>query len=262
MSEEASSPEWVHQLQLSAKSTRWQAGAVRWQAAREAAAVAYLSSKISNERFLPPIGGWSVDYTVVAVVLDHVLHKGKPVTIVELGTGASTPWFAAIAQQSGGNLISIEHDATFAARADRLVDYYGLGTSCTVTVAELTDSQDATTWYDTAFVYAAIGDQSVDVLLVDGPPNRAGRQSRRPALFALQHLLAADSLIVLDDVVRDEEKETLTDWEGAFGARMQALPVLERAAVLLFEGGSGASAPPRYSLSGTLVERADFPGEE
>lgn len=255
-------PDWVDKLLATGRSTRWHASSTRWQVAREVSAVEYLSTTLGNGRFLPPIGGWSVDYSVVAAVLDAVGRMSRPVNILELGSGAGTPWFASIARKSGGCLVSVEHNPDFVSSTRTLLEHYDLADSCVVTFAALNNLADGTRWYDVSTVLAAIGDKPIDVLIVDGPPNEPGHKPRRPALFALQHRLAADALVVFDDLVRDEEQRTLSDWQEKFGDRLRQIPILDRAAVFRFTGGAGESGVPLYSLDGTLVPDSDDDAEE
>lgn len=248
-------PEWATRLQGAVRSVNWQAGATRWQVAREVSAVRYLSDHLDTSRFLPPIGGWAVDYSVVAAILDFARQRGGPVTMLELGSGSGTPWLAEIARESGGRVISVEHDATHVARTSALVQYYGLEAECTVVHAPLTDvgswarlqDDHATPWYDLTTVVTALGNKLVDVLLVDGPPSAVGPSARRPALFALGHYLADGALVVLDDVVRVDEKDTFSDWQVAFGDRMLTVPLLDRAELFLLRT---AGTPAHRILGG------------
>lgn len=255
-------PEWATRLQGHARSVRWQAGATRWQVAREAAAVHFLSSHLQTSRFLPPIGGWSVDYSVVAAILDFVRQRDRAITVLELGSGSGTPWLATIAAQTGGRLISVEHDATHVERTRALVRYYGLEATCTVVHAPLTDEtaraqpdvDDSSPWYDLGPVVTALGDDLVEVLLVDGPPSTVGPHARQPALFAVEHHLADEALVVLDDVVRDDERDTFTNWQVAFGDRMLRLPLLDRAELFLLRT---SESPAQRMLGGRHAADVD-----
>ncbi|GAA4868633.1 hypothetical protein GCM10025788_02280 [Serinicoccus chungangensis] len=213
------------------RSSRWHASATRWQAAREVAAINYLQATLGTERFLPPIGGWAIDYTVAAAILDIIRRHGRPAYVLELGSGSGTPWFAAMAAQAGGHLVSVEHDTDHVDRTQSLLDHYDFQGVCTLVHAPLIPGADGASWYDPDPILSAVGHHKVDVLVVDGPPARSGPNARRPALQHLAPLLAPDALVVLDDVVRQEEQQVLTDWQHAFGERLQMLPIVDRASI-------------------------------
>ena len=64
-------------------------------------------------------------------------------------------------------------------------------------------------WYDLS---KAVVPNSVDLLLVDGPPGEVGPQSRYPAFPLLEQFLSDSALIVLDDGRRQEEQQIVTRW--------------------------------------------------
>ncbi|WP_161958377.1 class I SAM-dependent methyltransferase [Ornithinimicrobium cavernae] len=233
----------MEKLETAAQSITWHVTSARWQVAREVAAVEYLMATLGSDRFLPPIGGWSVDYSVVAAVLDGALARGGPVHSLELGSGAGTPWFASVAKLTGGQHVAVEHNPVFVARTMALLEHYELLDFCTVVEAELTPGADGAEWYALAPITSRVSDGSVDVLVIDGPPASVGPQARRPALALLERLLADDALVVLDDVVRAEEQQTLAAWEQEYGDRLRVLPILDRAALFRLRSAAPSEGP-------------------
>lgn len=213
------------------RSSRWHASAARWQVAREVAAIDYLHANLGVDRFLPPIGGWTIDYTVAAAVLDIVKHQNRAVHMLELGSGSGTPWFATMVAQVGGSLVTVEHDPEYVRRTQALVDHYGLRGTCSVVHAPLIPGEDGALWYDPAPILSAVQDRGVDVLIVDGPPASSGPAARRPALHHVSPLLSSDALVVLDDVARQDEQLVLAEWQSTFGDRLHLLPLVDRASI-------------------------------
>lgn len=234
-----------------ARSAATHASSSAWTVAREVDAVAYLAEHLGRERFLPPLGGWAVDYSTLAHLLDllrradHQGRNGRPLRLLELGSGNGTVWTASIVARLGGEMISVEHDEAFVASTGRLLEHYGLGEVCRVVHAPLTErptsegpptegpraadessAEAATRWYSLPAITEAVGDLPVDVLVVDGPPGAVGPMVRRGALPALLDLLADGAVVLLDDTVRDEEQEVWRLWLEELGETAEPLPAV------------------------------------
>jgi hypothetical protein len=54
--------------------------------------------------------------------------------------------------------------------------------------------------------------KNIDFLVVDGPPRKLQEKSRFPALPMLFENLSKESIIILDDSNRDNEKEVIESW--------------------------------------------------
>ena len=54
--------------------------------------------------------------------------------------------------------------------------------------------------------------ESIDFLFVDGPPKAVGEHARAPALAEFASRLAPGSLVLLDDMQRDDEQEIVARW--------------------------------------------------
>jgi predicted O-methyltransferase YrrM len=138
--------------------------------------------------------------------------------MVELGAGASTLLFARLLREHGGTLDAIEHDARWAQWVTDRLAREGLADVARVTLAPLEAhplGADGLPWYAREPLAEALAGAPVDLLLVDGPPahERSVRHARYPALPALIGYLAEDAVVVLDDAVRDGERDVLERWE-------------------------------------------------
>lgn len=65
---------------------------------------------------------------------------------------------------------------------------------------------DGARWYSLKELPSVTG--SVDMLVIDGPPQSTARLARLPALPALAHMTSRDCVVFLDDSDRPPEKES------------------------------------------------------
>jgi predicted O-methyltransferase YrrM len=170
----------------------------------------------TRELPLPVGGGWALTGDSAAILAREALVRA-PAAIVELGSGASTLMLGQILKARGnGHLLSIDHDAKWAAETRRNVEFLGLQDVVTIVVAPLkamqVEGQEAL-WYD-------IPEQAleqlgmIDLLLVDGPPHSGGqnRPARYPAVPLLFERLSADALVFVDDASRSSETAMVDEW--------------------------------------------------
>jgi len=155
-------------------------------------------------------------------------------SVVECGSGISTVFLASALRSTGGRLISIEHDAGWVEQTRRLLDWEGLAEQVELIHAPLQEMSvgDITVqWYSRTAIEHVI-DSNVDLLLVDGPPAQDPRHrlDRYPAAGFFRPALSADSLVVLDDVLRSGEAEILRRWETEQDLRFRTFESLRLAA--------------------------------
>lgn len=131
--------------------------------------------------------------------------------IVECGSGLTT----LAMMRTGKQLVSLEHEWEWyqklkAMEPDAPVAFTPI----------LPDKCRVHDWYDCTAIPSP---ENVTLLVVDGPPGhtKGGRFGAVPAVW---HALAPEPTIVLDDVHRFSELDTLNRWAGAFrmsGAEVQ-----------------------------------------
>ncbi len=61
-----------------------------------------------------------------------------------------------------------------------------------------------------------IGSQKVDVLIVDGPPAKIGKETRYPAIPRLFDRLADQAIVLVDDAGRPDERKIVRRWVRKF----------------------------------------------
>jgi predicted O-methyltransferase YrrM len=160
---------------------------------------------------MPASGQWALNPSDLLALL-HLIEQRRPRVVLELGSGTSTVWIAYALERLGGRLISLDHDPSYAEQTRTMLHAHGLAG-----VAEIRDAPlraievrgDAFDWYDAG---ALTGVDKVDLLLVDGPPGSTGPMSRYPALDMVRDKLSRHATVVLDDISRDDERETLRRW--------------------------------------------------
>jgi Methyltransferase domain len=154
------------------------------------------------------------------VTVCNAIVSDARTSVVECGSGASTVLLARLLRERGaGTLVSIEHDAGWAALTTDLLRRERLDAAARVVHAPLTGDPP---WYAPEPLEGALPD-SVDLLVVDGPPAfEPGHEHRRePALGFFEERLADGAAVVLDDLQRAGEREVLARWEARGAWRFQ-----------------------------------------
>lgn len=179
-----------------------------------------------------PWTSFSLRPAALLTVVNEVSIR-RPRVVLECGGGASTFYLARALQQNGqGRIITVESDAEWADYLRRALVSTGLEAVVRVIHAPLrawsepspppddTSRGDNFTtpdlWYDVNPVLAALDDEAIDILLVDGPPG-SKRLNRYPAVPAFHDLLAEGATIFLDDANRPAERETARRWAELTG---------------------------------------------
>lgn len=171
---------------------------------------------VHDPRCLPPVGSYALG-AIDALDLVALVESRRPEHVLECGSGSSTAWMALALERAGrGHVTSLEHDAHYARRTRQLLE--GLGVAHRVTLIDAPlgprENSPAQTWY--RWGREAELPDAVDLLLIDGPPGSLGRQIRYPALPVLWSRLHAESMIVVDDADRPEEKAVVERWLREF----------------------------------------------
>ena len=158
------------------------------------------------------LGRWAIEADFARIVIEEL--ERRPSVVVELGSGVSTLLMAQVLdQQKSGQLITIDHDAHFAERTQAL-HKAEVAHRTHMIVAPLTRKQfgrTATEWYDRSVVDRALGDERIDLLVIDGPPDTHA-WSRWPALEVLLPYLSDGAVALLDDGRERHEREAAFRW--------------------------------------------------
>jgi len=112
---------------------------------------------------------------------------------------------------------SLENGEDYAAKTQSELEKLSLAEHATVLHAPLVKSVTGSNlyqWYDQKKL--AVLTESVDMLVIDGPPGFIQPQSRYPALPLLQSILSDDVVVFLDDAAREDEKQLVIRWLQQF----------------------------------------------
>ena len=203
------------------------------QQTREVEALVQLFQGFTPRAPMPSSGGFALNPTDLLDLL-HLIRTRRPRLVLELGSGTSSVWIAYALQETGGRLISLDHDAGYAAKTRAALAQHGL-----TEVAEVRDAPlrpvvldgRSFPWYDTE----ALADlRGVDMLLIDGPPEKTGPDARYPAMRVLEDRLADTATVVFDDAHRQAEREALRRWVETIEGLTEEGEALGRHAVLSY----------------------------
>lgn len=154
------------------------------------------------------------------------IFKRHPEIIVEVGSGTSTLIAAYCLKKLGrGKIISLDHLEKYADITRQTIQSHGLEDYADVYHAPLkaykinnSDSQ----WYDDSILE---GIESVDVLIVDGPPEGIGPLARFPAVPLLLEKVNKGTVVLLDDGDRPDEIKIVSLWEEKYGLKCARQPM-------------------------------------
>ncbi|MDX1991515.1 MAG: class I SAM-dependent methyltransferase [bacterium] len=200
---------------------------------KQTEALLSLHAHIRPRQPLPPMRLWAASPDFATLLLTHIQQQ-RPGMVVELGSGVSTLITGyALQALRQGSMISVDHDANFAAVSRSRVQQHSLSDCVQVIHAPLISlSVQGQTWqwYDLSELNNA---ERIDLLIVDGPPEQPGTLSRYPALPLLFERLKPDALIVVDDFMRDDEQAMVGRWLAEFKLEVVEVVDNEKGAVVL-----------------------------
>ncbi|MCU1677242.1 MAG: class SAM-dependent methyltransferase [Frankiales bacterium] len=194
------------------------------QTSVDVGALLNLHKVLGVDREVPPAGGWAAQPEVLLALVSLVLER-RPAVVLELGSGASTVWLARALRETGGRLVSFEHDVTYADATLAALRRNGLQDIVDLRVAPLADVPiDGVVhrWYDPAALAEISG---VGLLFVDGPPGSTGPLARYPALPLLRDRLLDGGVVGLDDYPREEEQEIAGRWAAELAPDFDLRPL-------------------------------------
>lgn len=179
----------------------------------------YLRDRLQLHQGIPHTTDWSAAPDFLKLIVDHVLEQ-KPRGIVECSSGATTLMLARCCEMNGaGHVYSLENGEEYVAKSRGHLRRYGLESQATVLHAPLQNyeiNQHEFQWY----ALNDLPDNSIEMLIIDGPPGFIQQHSRYPALPLLFDKLADGAVVFMDDAARPDEKEIVKMW-------LQDYPALE-----------------------------------
>lgn len=194
----------------------------------------------------PPMGPEAVAPDLALILASQIL-QARPNVIIELGSGVSTLVAGYVLQRNGrGRLISLEHSEAFAAAAADSVARHGLNEYVQVVhspLKTLVICGEDYQWYDRGFL-RMLDHHSVELLLVDGPPGFIGKLSRYPAMPVLHDYLARNTIVILDDADREDERSIASRWSTEY-PKFNAVHLPTIKGTLVLKTGGSHDLPSR-----------------
>jgi len=131
-------------------------------------------------------------------LLSTLLLKCKPKSILELGAGRSTTFFAQYAYEADIPFVSIEESPTWYAEVYRDLRFMFLPG----TYIRHVPVDPATDWYDKEYAENVIDVTAYDMVLIDGPTGKGRRDYRENKL--VERAIRKSRMIIIDDTQRDD----------------------------------------------------------
>ena len=161
---------------------------------------------------LPPFRGWAISPDITRILMKYIFDL-QPELMMELGSGVSTIISGYCLKMNGkGKLISLEHEEQFYKDSLTNIRAHSLESYVDLIYAPLKPYElDAKkySWYDLSKLTL---DQPIELLLVDGPPGTIQKESRYPAYPLLKQYLNHNAILLIDDYIRQDEKEMVKQW--------------------------------------------------
>jgi hypothetical protein len=193
-----------------------------------------LFDRVPATETVPAMSGWAAAPDLLLLLVDTLVRR-RPSLVVECGSGASTLYLALAVRQYGldTRIVALDHDRGFAAGTRALLERHGVADLAEVRNAPLARTSlpdHPVPWYDEE----ALADlHDIGILFVDGPPAKVGPRSRFPAVPVLHDRLAPECTIILDDCIRQDERDVAESWaEMLDDFTLTMLPLIKGAAVL------------------------------
>lgn len=172
---------------------------------------------ISLRSPIPELGKYTIAEDFAVLMIKEILEK-KPQVVIEAGSGISTIFMAYCFEKLGqGKSFSLEHLEPYAVETRRMLHEHKFTDSDAkilhTPLCEYKIKNDLYQWYNINDVSIP---KPIDMIIVDGPPRKAGKLARYPILPLLHHHLSESAIILLDDANRDDEQAIVKLWLSEF----------------------------------------------
>ena len=174
-----------------------------------------LRNQLGFNQDLPFTPDWSAAADFLMLIADHCLEH-KPGSILECSSGLSTLILARCCQiNQYGKVISLENGTEFAAKTRQQLEEFQLQDYASVIDAPLieqTINGKIYSWYS----LESLNIETIEMLVIDGPPGFLQKQARYPALPLLADYFSESTTVFLDDAARDDEQFIIRSWQQQF----------------------------------------------
>jgi predicted O-methyltransferase YrrM len=182
---------------------------------RQIQAIVELAGSLSPRVPFPSMTGWAASPELMAQIF-HQIELTRPKTVFELGSGVSTVMIPHMLHQVGGGILhSVEHDTEHVGRTRHHMTLQGIGDAQLheAPLVPVDLNNERYLWYDLTAIPMP---ESIDMLIVDGPPLKSHALARYPALPMLWERLSDGAVILMDDTDRADETQILKRWAAEY----------------------------------------------
>lgn len=173
-------------------------------------------SVLGIEKSLPATGGWAASPDFLQKISEVILQR-EPGVVVEASSGISSLIIGYCFKKIGkGKVISLEHDILYVEKSKKMILDHNLEKYVEVIHAPLIEYDikgKKWLWYD---INSLKNVSEIDMVVVDGPPYYVQEFSRYPVIPLLYDVMSNDSVLVIDDGNRKEEKEIIKRWDKEY----------------------------------------------
>jgi hypothetical protein len=182
-----------------------------------ASAISYLDQQIHPKIPIWFSHGWAASPEMLAYLFDLVIAR-KPKFVLDLGSGLTTVIAGyAVQKNRTGSVESWEHLPMYAKETADLIAQHNLENWATVTTNPLKKTVVGNKNFEWFSRRPKIGTK-IDLLVVDSPPGVVGTMARYPALPILRSFMSDDFVVILDDIHRPEEEQTIEAWQSEWSS--------------------------------------------
>lgn len=204
---------------------------------RQVEALIGLYEILSPIKIFPPTRSWSASPDVLALIANSVIeltNKTKEPFVVEASSGISTLVTAyCLSKSNRGKVLSLEHDKFYAQKTRDLIKEHGLEKYAQIVYAPLVKheiEEQEFLWYEMKDINR---EDSIDLVIIDGPPAHPNTESRYPCLPLLYEILSKEAVLILDDANREGEQKILKKWTESYPEFEVEMLEFEKGAALL-----------------------------
>ncbi|MEX0609950.1 MAG: class I SAM-dependent methyltransferase [Balneolaceae bacterium] len=161
---------------------------------------------------LPSMSHWAA-FPELGITIIEYCRLIKPKFILEAGSGVSSIISCyCLEENGGGKFLSLDHDKDYSQQTNEQIKNHKLSSIGSVVHSPLeTYEIDSKLWkwYNLS---GYTGENKIDLLIIDGPPEKTQTHARYPALPLLHKHLSKEAVIILDDAGRKSESEIIQKW--------------------------------------------------
>jgi hypothetical protein len=162
---------------------------------------------------LPHTKGYAASPDFLIEII-NIIKNLKPSVIIEAGSGVSTLVAGyALKQNKHGKIFSLDHEKKYTELTKNEIENHNLEKYSNVVHAPLIKHNSDLIWYDLDSIKNL---ESIDFLIIDGPPSKKSKDARYPAIPLLINKIKVGGILILDDGRRSKEQSVVQKWKNEF----------------------------------------------